>query len=537
MAVAEVVLPQAPLLHGEDPAVMARELEFRKKLKGDFMFYAPRCLRIKDKYGAVRPFTLNRAQRYIHMKAERQRRDRGFVRIILLKGRQQGASTYIEGRAYHRTTNVPGTQAFILTHEAEATQNLFKMAERYHENCPPMVRPKLLASNAKELRFGGNLDSGYKVGTAGNRGTGRSQTMQYFHGSEVAFWPHAEEHAAGALQAVPKGAAAEGTEVWLESTANGIGNYFHQQWLAAEKGESEFEAVFVPWFWEEGYQLAVGFDFELDSDEEEYKDTYGLTDEQMAWRRAKIVELGGLAMFQQEYPANPVEAFRASTDAAFINVDLIAAARAAKADPYGPRVLGVDPARFGDDATCYAFREGRKVHWIQSQRKQNLMSTVGHVVRLHRQFRFHRIFVDVIGLGAGVVDRLREVLDADIVSAVNFAEAALDDEKWANKRAECWGEMREWLKDKPADIPDSDSLASDLGSPQYKFDSKGRWVLEKKEDMKKRLGRSPDEGDSVSLTFAEPVAGGAQAQSYEPDVGGIHSRSDTDGYESWEPEW
>ena len=106
-------------------------------------------------------------------------------------------------------------------------------------------------ANASELRFDA-LDSGYKVGTAGTRGVGRSATLQLLHGSEVAFWPHRRRrHAAGVLQAV---ADEPGTEVILESTANGVGNLFHQMWRDAETGASDYIAVFVPWFWQEEYR-------------------------------------------------------------------------------------------------------------------------------------------------------------------------------------------------------------------------------------------------------------------------------------------
>ena len=98
------------------------------------------------------------------------------------------------------------------------------MINRYHEHCPVFVKPATGAANAKELFFD-KLDSGYKIGTAGTKGVGRSSTLQLFHGSEVAFWPNAESHAAGVLREVPH---MPGTEVLPESTANGLGNYFHQ---------------------------------------------------------------------------------------------------------------------------------------------------------------------------------------------------------------------------------------------------------------------------------------------------------------------
>jgi hypothetical protein len=95
--------------------------------------------------------------------------------------------------------------------------------------------------------------------------------VQLFHGFEVAFWPNAESHAAGVLQAVPD---APGTEVILESTANGLANYFHQSWRAAETGQSEFIAIFVPWFWQDEYRKRVREGFTLDEEEAEYQRLY-----------------------------------------------------------------------------------------------------------------------------------------------------------------------------------------------------------------------------------------------------------------------
>ena len=88
----------------------------------------------------------------------------------------------------------------------------------------------------------------------------RSSTIQLFHGSEVAFWPFAETHAAGVLQAVPN---QPGTEIILESTANGVGNFFHKKWREAETGRSEYLAIFVPWHWQDEYRLPAGKAFKL----------------------------------------------------------------------------------------------------------------------------------------------------------------------------------------------------------------------------------------------------------------------------------
>ena len=138
----------------------------------------------------------------------------------MLKGRQTGVSTYVGARFYHKVTNRQGCRARILTHLQDATDNLFGIVQRFHDHCDEEVKPHTAAANAKELYFD-LLDSGYFVATAGSREVGRSDTIQLFHGSEVAFWPNAESHIEGIGQAI---ADVPRTESILESTANGIGN-------------------------------------------------------------------------------------------------------------------------------------------------------------------------------------------------------------------------------------------------------------------------------------------------------------------------
>lgn len=479
------------------------QIEIFQRLKDDFPHYAEKCLKIRTKEGSVLPFKLNRAQLYIHRRLQEQLGETGRIRALVLKGRQQGCSTYVEGRYYWRVSLRKGVQAYILTHEQAATDNLFGMAQRYHENAFPLVKPETGAANAKELKFS-KLDSGYKVGTAGTKGAGRSSTIQYFHGSEVAFWPNAEDHIAGIMQAIPD---VEGTEAILESTANGIGGFFHEAWQQAEAGIGQYIAVFVPWYWQPEYSKEPPEDFIADPDEIDYAEAYGLDDAQLFWRRGKIQELGEI-LFKQEYPATAAEAFQASGDDIFIKSEAVLKARKFDVtDPTGANVVGVDPARFGDDRTAIAWRKGRKVIKLETKTKIDTMETAGWVRRIIEQDKPDRVFVDVVGLGAGVVDRLNEMGFGDIVQGVNGGERAFDRDQYINRRAEMWDEMRRWLdSDEGVDLPDEDAIHADLIGPTYSFDSSSRLRLEKKEDMKKRGLRSPDGGDAIALTFSEPVS-------------------------------
>lgn len=177
--------------------------ELVEKFATDFGIYSQRILKIRPKSGGKAiPFFLNTAQRHIHEKVTTQQESIGKVRAIILKGRQQGASTYVEGRFYWRISHRRGVKGYILTHEQKATDNLFGMVQRYYDESPSDYRPHLGASNAKELVFDVQ-DSRYEVATAGSKDTGRSGTAQYLHGSEVAFWQQAAQHLAGIGQVVP----------------------------------------------------------------------------------------------------------------------------------------------------------------------------------------------------------------------------------------------------------------------------------------------------------------------------------------------
>jgi hypothetical protein len=505
---------------------------------------------IRSKSGAIEPLKFNRAQQHIHERIEAQRKSTGKVRALILKGRQQGCSTYVAARFYHRTTQTSGQRTFILTHEEAATTNLFEIVDRYQKNRPEHLRPSTGNANAKELYFD-EIDSGYKVGTAGTKAVGRSSTIQLFHGSEVAFWPFADTHAAGILQAVPN---ADNTEIILESTANGIGNFFHQMWRDAEAGKNDYIAIFVPWFWQEEYRRTgirdqtseikdQGSESDaenqtsdirhLTSEEREYAALYGLDDAQLAWRRQKIAELKDEALFKQEYPSNAAEAFQLSGHDSFIPPALIARARKAEAAPSGPLIIGFDPAWMGEDRHAMAFRRGRRLIKVETKVRLDTMAAAGWLKRAIDAENPARVFIDVGGVGAGVYDRLREWGEpyGGIVAPINFGSAPFEppplDERGeptggpANRRAEMWMRSKEWLED-PAgvQVPDSDTLHADACGPSYRYDSHTRLVLERKEDMRRRGVPSPDEWDAVALTFAEPVGPANFRRRIEyPDMG------------------
>lgn len=496
----------------------ANELEARRLFNEDLAVYAECCLKIRTKSGSIEPLILNRAQRHLDSVAEKQRKEAGKVRVIGLKGRQQGFSTYVEARFYQRITHRRGVRAFILTHEDEATKNLFEMANRYHEHCPESMKPQTGAANANELNFN-VLDSGYKVGTARTKGTGRSSTLQYFHGSEVAHWPNAEEHAAGVMQAIPD---APETEVFLESTANGIGNWFHTMWQQAEAGVGDYLPVFIPWYWQEEYRRAPEDGFVMTPEEAAHADFFKLTKEQIAWRRAKIIELKSPMLFKQEYPATAAEAFQVTGAEAFISAEDILRARKCFVDPYGPLVVGVDPAGEGKDRTAIAFRRARKCTKIDTFMHKKPMEIVSICAKILRNHKPAAMFIDLGERGHGIVDRLRELGWTNVIG-VNFGARAMNEKVYIRRRDEMWCLMRDWLENGPVQIPDDDALHADLGGISGGTNSNNQVVLETKIQLKARGIRSPDMGDALALTFAEPIPieEAAPAPQQEPDYFGV----------------
>lgn len=463
------------------------------------------------------PFSLRPAQHYLDRAAEDMIDRKGWVRLLVVKGRQLGSSTYVGGRFYWKTTRNNGTRAYILCHDQEGTDNLFEMTHRYHENDPD--GPATNRASAKEIAFAEN-GSSYKVGTAGSKSIGRGQTIQYFHGSEVAFWPNAENHIRGVLQAVPK---SPGTEIWLETTGDGPQGVYYEMVKAALEGKGDFEVVFVAWWLDPGYEADPPENWDVPDEFELYREHNGLTLEQTYWAYLKNAELAnslGLPvdqicwMFRREYPQNIAEAFQTSSDNCFIEPNLCLAAR--KRDVVQPTqlplVLGVDPFEGGPDRLAMISRRGREagklVFGVSDEHRT--MEVAKIIINLHLTYGFARVFIDKGGGGKQIADVVEALGYPELITVVNFGSQASDKARFANKRAEMWWHMREWFRDEVS-IPDDDELQAALTSPEWGPGAtvekpNGQLLLEPKEHIRKRTGKSPDSADALALTFAMPIS-------------------------------
>ena len=504
-------------------------IERLRHYRMDMPRHARECLKVITKEALLKPLILNKPQLIIHKMLEEQREKHGLVRAIILKGRKQGASTYIGARFYNRTRLYKHRVAKVMAHKSDSTDALFKMVKTYYENDPVALRAD--TSNAKQYKFSNG--SSYEVATAGGSGeAGRGDTPTLAHMSEVAFYPSAEKTFAGFANSVP---LAQGTEIIIESTANGIGNEFHKRWMNAEAGLEEagiagavrYIPIFIPWFWSDEYALPVppGFDLSPDPEgdglpsEQEIFEIHGLTMEQMVWRRFQVYEtLGSVEKFMQEYPNTPSEAFQTVDVTPYIkSIYIMRARRRQGTQGYGPKILGVDPNGEGSDKFSMTYRQGFKVHWQRSRQGMKPgEETAAWVAEVVRTEGIDRVNIDYGGgYGAALYSHL-ETSYPDVAAktwkvdfgATSQAKMVRPDKPGPrNRRAEMYHRAREWFEDDLSgpSIPDEDPLQSDLSQVCAKMGGQSTdTLIEPKREIKKRLGRSPDDADSFVLTFAVP---------------------------------
>jgi len=307
------------------------------------------------------------------------------IRYIILKARQMGISTLIEALCYWWTSTHRYVTSVIIAHEKNAVNSLYKMFRRYYEYSHPFFQPDRKYNTKAELVFDVSdevkkdyaeagqtppgLQSEIKTMVAAD-GKGRADNINFFHGSEVAFWDDSADIVSSALQAVPM---APESFVFLESTANGIGGYFYDEWQLAMRGESQFKPLFFPWHQHHKYELPAT-DEDLGHLDEEETELYELFEEReyareswprkIAFRRRKKLEFRtDPKKFYQEYPSTPEEAFLASGRPVFDTKMLQAmekiARDAEKTHPYicGEVVKNEEPGAVNK----YIFKEFRRV--------------------------------------------------------------------------------------------------------------------------------------------------------------------------------
>ena len=326
-------------------------LELIRRLQAAPLLYFDTCLKIQEfGTGNIIPFKLNEVQVIMHSIMQRQLKEHNHVRMIVLKARRFGISTYVQGRYFRHAAMNMNKVVQITTHSKAATEVMFAMTRTMEQNLPIEVKPQLKYSGRRDLPWGsedGGLNSSYSLSTVGGREV-RGSKIDYLHCSEVASWTAGgEDYLLGLLNCVVQGFD---TEEVIESTAQGVGGVFHDMYWDAAEGNSGWESVFFPWYIYSHYrkpfnseeekekfkselgqdkryggeseQSLLGISCEYDVGDEVKKFTLDL--ENLHWRRQCIMTQcqNDLRKFHQEFPSNAREAF-VTTGRGVFDVDTI----------------------------------------------------------------------------------------------------------------------------------------------------------------------------------------------------------------------
>ena len=368
----------------------SRGITLDKRMTVDFSYYAENCLRVQTQKGGLEPFCLNAVQRLLEdIVADICAAGRP-VRLVILKARRQGISTWAAGRFYWKTVTGKNRHAMLIAHEPEASEFLFNMTKRFYRNAPKGLRPALLYNNRRTIEFNdlkrGGLDSAIRVATAGREDVGSGQLIHFLHLSEVAKWhsSKAPKILSAVLQCVPDEAA---SEIIFESTAKGIGGEFYDRFLSSryhyemflDAGRPAFRlrinetagrynvysSVFIPWFVFEDYTMEAGGKHVMEADDEEFVLLYNLDAGRLTWRRWALENRcrGFKEVFRQEYPSNAHEAF-VSENRSLFDTQRVLAFQASSLSPSARLECGIFGAAGGADAPHWSARaDGRLRVW------------------------------------------------------------------------------------------------------------------------------------------------------------------------------
>ncbi len=306
-------------MQGKKPRPLRpREAEELWRAFHDHETFCRESITIRDKYGKAVPLILQPAQQRLNEIIGECRRKRKPVRIIVLKARQVMVSTATAAQFFHQVPFNAGQHAEVVAHDEKATKKIFRYYHQIQSGYKPFRGVAGLPELTKDAEEKGQIEwangSKIHIHTAGNVKGGRAGSTRYLHLSEYAFWPNAKTLMTGLMQSVPSD---PDTIVVIESTANGVGNDFHQRWLEASdpSSESDWIAFFFAWWQHPEYALEPAdpraFEESLSEDERELAQKHNLTLAQLNWRRWCIRNNcgGSVDTFRQEYPSHPEEAF------------------------------------------------------------------------------------------------------------------------------------------------------------------------------------------------------------------------------------
>lgn len=420
-------------------------------------------LTIRTKDRGVIPFRPNWAQSRVIQEVERAEDEGRPARIIVLKARQLGISTVTEGLLFCYATTRPNTNAVVVAHDGGSSEHLFNITKHFYETWEYRDLFKTRYATKRQLTFDSN-GSNVWVMTAEHTEAGRGRTIQAAHFSEMAFWTEPSEAMLAFNAAIPP---LPGTLVIIESTANGMGNFFEEEWISAKSGQTDYVPLFFPWWEHYEYIPCQGFVCQngtCDKCQSESKGLRPRDDEErqllklgcdlphLAWRRWAVPNrcFGSVDMFHQEFPSTDDEAFLVSGVNAFPEVHLREVYQpltpqvgSLMLDPNNGRVrfiedragplklykkpssdsdwgqyfigadpcYGTDPDRGGDWAAVQVINRHNHEQVATFHGRINPIAFADELAKLGRYFNNAMISVETDGPGYGTIGRLTGLYD------------------------------------------------------------------------------------------------------------------------------
>lgn len=253
----------------DDIRLTKEQLAKIKTIKQDFYKFAKMNLCIKDKFANIVPFVPNEPQRALIDYVLLCIQEKHPVKVIILKARQMGFSTAVEALCYWWTSTNFNINSVIIGNDEKSSLNLYRMFRRYFDNTNILFKPSVRYNTKSDLTFEKfdengkqiGLGSAIKIETAKNKSAGRSDTVNFLHASELGAWENGEDLVASLMQTVPDAEVMDKPSmVFLESTAEGRGNYFHKEYVAAVNKKNNYQPLFAPWWILDTYERDATFE-------------------------------------------------------------------------------------------------------------------------------------------------------------------------------------------------------------------------------------------------------------------------------------
>lgn len=441
-------------------------------------------------------FTFTPAQRILLQKCRDQMNKYNQIRLVIIKGRQQGISTFCRAMINWRMSYFPQTVGLIVAQrEKDLREKAFRgLIDMYEMQVQKMPIDR---GNTTKLKVNHGAKAGYSVcfgEWAAAGGQSRGDRYNIIHLTEVDYYPDWTKFWGGLSQSIPNG---NQSIVLIESTSGGRRALWdmYQQSLSPD---SPFDYVFLPWYIQPEYRTEITGEFTPTDREIELKRQFGLVDEQLLWYRIKRQELGSDIALAREYPNTPEEAFSVSSNLSFFDyVHIENAINSQNVEDHNATlIMGIDPSR-NRDSTGICFRRGRTITKILEL--DPYMDTVRLSKDLYKMITHERpthTFIDVGGLGYGVYDMLN-AMGVTGLTPVHFGEQADDNRVYLNKRAEMYGRFKKWLSEPPCSIPNNQEFLNQILMIEQE-DRLGKIQL----TAKNKMPKSPDLADAAVLTFA-----------------------------------